>query len=222
MSYAEQKGAQKPGSMVAALALNGSIIAAIMLSPMVVNPPEERSVTNTHFVDPIDPPPPPPVDRSTEETKTLDPIFTPKSPFNPVKNDNPIETTQDPPIGVQPLFDGKGDERIISEPVEVIKPVDPPPAVFKRASRDPRYASNFQPDYPSGLLTRQIEGTATLRVLVGTDGRVREALIVSATHPDFGKAAQRQAMREWRFKPATRGGQPVEDWVTLPVTFVIT
>jgi periplasmic protein TonB len=223
VSYADQKRTQKPGSMVAALAVNGAIIAAIMLSPMVIEKAEEPFRTRgTIITTPLPPPPPPkdPIEKQTAETPSTDPIYVPKTPFDPIVNKNPIQTTQDPPEREQPMFNGKGEETIIPEVRP--KPMDPPPPIFKRASRDPKFAGSFQPQYPSGLLVRQIEGTATLRVLVGTDGRVREALVVSATHPDFGKAAQRQALRAWRFKPATRGGQPVEDWVTLPVTFVIT
>ena len=72
-----------------------------------------------------------------------------------------------------------------------------------------------------GLLQREIEGKVTIRVLVETDGRVRQASVLSATHADFGKAAEWQALNEWRFKPATRDGKPVEDWQTLTVRFDI-
>ena len=50
---------------------------------------------------------------------------------------------------------------------------------------------------------------------------MREAQVVSASHPDFGKAAVKQALKAWRFKPATRGDVAVEDWQTLSVRFTI-
>ena len=45
-----------------------------------------------------------------------------------------------------------------------------------------------------------------LRILVGTDGRVRQVQILNATDPDFARATEKQALKAWRFKPATRDG----------------
>ena len=217
MSYAEQTRPQKPFGMAAAIALNGSIIAAIMLSPMVAGPREGRVITTT--VDVHQPKPPPPVDKINEDPKPLPPVFTPTPPFTPPVIQDPIRTTPDLPIINPGIVDGAGTGDLPGIPPIIQKL---PPPIFKAAVRDPRFARDFQPDYPSSLLRREIEGSATIRVLVGTDGRVRQANVVSATHPEFGQAAVKQALRAWRFKPATRGGQPVEDWVTLPVSFVIT
>ena len=60
--------------------------------------------------------------------------------------------------------------------------------VFKAALRDPRFARDFQPDYPVGKLRLEIEGNATVRVLVGTDGRVLQVQIVKASDDDFARA----------------------------------
>jgi periplasmic protein TonB len=217
MSYADQRRPQKTFSLAAALTVNGSIIAAIMLSPMVVNPEKERTRTTATVVQPEAIPP----DQKIEpklEPRPLPPVYVPPTPFDfPIDRDPPF-TSKDPPVDPGGVMDGKGkDDGLAID----LKPKDPPPAIFKRAVRDSRFAGDFQPNYPSGLLVREIEGSATIRVLVGTDGRVREASVVSATHPEFGKAAIRQALKAWRFKPATRGGEPVEDWVTVPVSFVI-
>lgn len=216
MSYAEQTRPQKPLSMAAAVAINGAIIAAVMLSPMVVNRPKKDPPIVT-FNQELKKPPPP--DQQPKVApRPLPPIDAPPPPFDYKPLDNPPIINKDPPIIDPGIIDGKG----IGDPI--IKPpiVEPPVAIFKHAFRDPKFASAFQPPYPSRMLHAQIEGSATVRVLVGTDGRVRQADVVRATHPDFGTATVRQALKAWRFKPATRGGQPVEDWQTLSVTFVIT
>jgi periplasmic protein TonB len=218
MSYTEQKRPQKTVSLAAALALNGSIIAAIMLSPMVVNPPEDKLRTTATVVAPEKIPPEKKVEPKSEP-RPLPPLFTPPTPFDyKIDKQQPV-TSQDPPPDTSGLKDGKGMDDAPGFDIPQKDP--PPPPIFKRAVRDNRFAGDFQPSYPPGLLVREIEGSATIRVLVGTDGRVREAKVVSATHPDFGKAAVRQALKAWRFKPATRGGEAVEDWLTLPVSFVI-
>jgi protein TonB len=63
------------------------------------------------------------------------------------------------------------------------------------------------------------EGTVLLRVTIGTNGRVEAVEIEeSSGFPRLDQAALK-AIRAWRFAPATRGGQAVASWVTVPVTF---
>jgi periplasmic protein TonB len=219
MSYADNTNRQNPASLIAAIALNGAIIAAVALSPMVGYSPKDDDRTNTFNVPDKTPPPP---DRSIDKSvdpRPFDPIFTPKPLLDYPKPDDGIRTSDDQPIDVAGPTegDGKGGSDGLERQAEELLPL-----IFTKATRDMRFAAAFQPDYPSSLLVREIEGSATIRVLVGTDGRVREAVVVSATHPDFGRAAMRQALKAWRFKPATRGKEAVEDWVTIPITFQIT
>ena len=219
MSYADNTNRQNPVSLIAAIALNGAIIAAVALSPMVGYPPKDDDRTNTFDVPKKTlPPPDRPIDKP-DDPRTFDPIFTPNPFTEHVTHDDDIRTTEDPPIDIAGVVegDGKGGSGGLEQQIEQILP-----PIFTKAKRDMRFAAAFQPDYPSSLLVREVEGSATIRVLVGTDGRVREALVVSATHPDFGRAAMRQALKAWRFKPATRGNEAVEDWVTIPITFQIT
>jgi periplasmic protein TonB len=223
MAYATEEKGKKAAGMGMAIAVNGSIIASIMLSPMIVKPREKLPDTTVVNV-PNKPTiiPDPKVDPKLDQQKTaIEPIFTPKNPFNPPQKDNEVTITEEEtgtPVGTGGTTTvGKGgDEVTIGEDVSVI-----PKPVFVRSKRDPAYASRFQPDYPSGLLVKEIEGDAVIKILIGADGRVREAMVVSASHPDFGKAAVKQALKSWRFIPATRDGQPVEDWQTIPVRFTI-
>lgn len=219
MSYADNSNRQNPVSLVAAIALNGAIIAAVALSPMIGYRPKDDDGTKTFNVPKKTPPPPDRTIDKRDDPRTFDPLFTPKPFIEYVKPDDSIRTTEDQPTDVAGAIegDGKGGAGGLEQQVEAMLP-----PIFIKAKRDMRFAAAFQPAYPPTLLTREIEGSATIRVLVGTDGRVREAIVVSATHPDFGRAALRQALKAWRFKPATRGKEAVEDWVTIPITFEIT
>jgi periplasmic protein TonB len=218
MSFVTQNRRQNPGSMAAAIAVNGAIIAAVMLSPLVVNPPAKPDRTITFTVPQKQPPPPDKIDDRQTEARPLDPIFTPPTPLPFKPKEDPPFTTNDPPENTGGAMDGGGK----GDAVDFVPKVDDPPIpIFRPATRDMRFAREFQPDYPSGLIQREIEGSATIRVLIGADGRVREASVVRASHPDFGKAAVRQALKAWRFKPATRGDAAVEDWQTISITFVI-
>src|SRR3546814_1786436 len=91
--------------------------------------------------------------------------------------------------------------------------LDPPPPPLPpliAAQADPRYAAALQPAYPSAERRANREGNVVIKVLIGTDGRVKRVERVSATSDAFFEATRRQALGHWRFKPATRGGVPPE------------
>ncbi len=216
MSYASESRSSSFTGMSAAVLVNGSIILAVALSPLVVEPRVPGPITIGRNV-PNDPPPPPPADEKTE-AKPLDPIFVPKPIFETIKPSVEEIRTTDREQDTGTVMDGAGGD----DTAEIIRDViKPPVAPFKGATRDPRFARNFQPDYPVGMLQREIEGFVTIRVLIGTDGRVRQAQVISATEPEFARATERQALKAWRFKPAMRGDDAVEDWQTLTVRFDI-
>jgi periplasmic protein TonB len=217
MSYVSEKKRGDPLGMGAAVLVNGSIILAVALSPLVVQPepPGKRIIG-----DPItlQPPPEPDVEKS-KESPELPPIFVPKTKVDTKLPPTPGPTTTEKEADSGTPLDGTGGD---DDATEIVRDLPKPPMpVFKAAFRDPRFARDFQPDYPVGKLRLEIEGSATVRVLVGTDGRVRQVQIVKASDPDFAKVTEKQALRAWRFKPATRDGVPVEDWQTLTVRFDI-
>jgi periplasmic protein TonB len=87
------------------------------------------------------------------------------------------------------------------------------------ASIDPRHPLT-QPPYPSASIRFGEEGTVTVEVRVGTDGRVRESrLRHSSGFPRLDAAALEEARRVWRLKPATVDGEPVETWHAVRVSF---
>ena len=86
---------------------------------------------------------------------------------------------------------------------------------------DPRYAGDFQPLYPAGEQRMGRSGEVTVRVLIGTDGRVKQVEPVSATSDAFLRATTDQAKRRWRFAPGTRDGVAQEAWRVMTVTFVL-
>lgn len=101
-------------------------------------------------------------------------------------------------------------------------PADPPPVpdpVRREAQIDRRYAAAFQPPYPTSEQRAQHEGTVRIRVTIGTDGRVRAVERVSATNDAFWAVAERQALRHWRFRPATVDGRPVESTKIMTLHF---
>jgi periplasmic protein TonB len=205
-------------SLGAAFLINGAIIAGLIYSAPNIIKHVPPVFTGRNI--PLDEPPPP-------EPK-------------PIEKPRVVQkVTQQPPITApDPLVDSKSEAEIATtttipdRPVEITKPVeqgppvvaDPPKPVVPplvSALRDARYADDFQPVYPASELRAQRDGRVSVRVLVGTDGRVKAVEQVSATSAAFFDATRRQALAKWRFKPAMRGGVAEESWMTLSVTFEI-
>jgi protein TonB len=83
----------------------------------------------------------------------------------------------------------------------------------------PGHLYNPKPSYPPESRTAGEQGTVVLRVRVEADGRPGTITLArSSGHPRLDRAAQ-EAVRRWRFKPATRDGQPFVSTVDVPVRF---
>ncbi len=74
-------------------------------------------------------------------------------------------------------------------------------------------------EYPQEALDKRIEGTVYIRALVGSDGFVKEVIVLKGPS-SLHKAAIDAALKT-PFRPATQNGQPVNCWVQLSYRFVI-
>jgi protein TonB len=114
----------------------------------------------------------------------------------------------------------------LPEPEPRLAPAAPPrPSVTEEALPltvpDLRvaYASNPPPNYPRAARRLGLEGRVVLRAeILATGGCGQIAVSRSSGHAVLDDAAL-QAVKGWRFVPATRGGQAVAAWVEVPVTF---
>jgi protein TonB len=75
------------------------------------------------------------------------------------------------------------------------------------------------PDYPPSARRQGIEGTVRVRVLVGPDGRVIQALVVKTSGEDILDAAALKAVVDWIFEPAQLNGEAVRAWASVPIAF---
>ena len=77
------------------------------------------------------------------------------------------------------------------------------------------------PQYPREEQIQKIEGSALIAAVVGENGRVVEAEIVtSAPNAAFGPSAL-EAVLQWRFPKTKRDGKPTRFIVRVPVSFKI-
>jgi protein TonB len=76
------------------------------------------------------------------------------------------------------------------------------------------------PPYPPAAIRAGLEGNLTLEILVGVDGRVRDARVLRSSGMEvLDQAAMEEARRHWRLRPGTRDGLPSEQWYRLKVVF---
>jgi periplasmic protein TonB len=83
------------------------------------------------------------------------------------------------------------------------------PQVIRMTQLDPgMLIHRVEPVYPSLALQIHREGRVELRAIIGTDGTI-QFLQVVAGDPLFEISA-REAVQQWRYRPAMLNGQPVE------------
>lgn len=80
-------------------------------------------------------------------------------------------------------------------------------------------ADNPPPAYPADAKRLGLQGTAVVRVTIGADGRPTALRLVESSGWAALDDAALAAVRGWRFRPATRGGAPVDATIDLPVVF---
>lgn len=204
-----------PGGLTAAIAINAALVAALIFAgPDILPKTGDTGPTITSIpLDPLpEPPPPQPQPHEATANVPIERITAPVSPIALPSPANPVVATGETPVIAGPIV---GND---PTPVAIDPPAPPlPPLVGPQI--DPRYANAFQPTYPPAERRANRDGRVTVRVLVGTDGRVKQIERVSATSDAFWEVTQDRAMRAWRFTPATRGSVPVEAWRTMTLTF---
>ncbi len=106
-----------------------------------------------------------------------------------------------PATTAQPLSDG-------------VYPSVPPggtPPVLERRSR---------PVYPAPAKRAGVEGQVLIRAVVRSNGSVDRAEILKDQPFGLGEAA-RQAVQNWRFRPATYQGRPIDVYYTVSFDFTL-
>lgn len=198
-------GQKSPAAIAATIGIHVAVAGAIVLMPAQTFKIIEKTGILTYPV-PIDPAPPPP---PPEQTPKTDPK---------VDQPDPIVKTGDLPDTKDIIFADRGGSDILRFPPT--DSVDPPHVpIFVGAKPNPRYAEDFQPQYPGAMIRAETEGFVKLRIFISAEGRVISAELIEATDPSFWDATRKQALRYWRFTPATRDGKAVASEQVMTVRF---
>jgi TonB family protein len=101
---------------------------------------------------------------------------------------------------------------------------EPNPAPTGPVVMSPEIAGRYliqrvEPEYPEDARLQRIQGDVVMDAIVAKDGNVREVKLVSGD--SHLAAAAIGAVRQWRFKPYTLNGQPVEFQTRVVVKFAL-
>lgn len=98
---------------------------------------------------------------------------------------------------------------------------EPAPATSEGgAVTAPKKIDGPQPAYPDAARKDGIEGIVVLDCLIGADGQVHDIKVLRPLPEGLTEAAT-EAVRQWRFEPATKDGRPIEARYVLTVRFTL-
>jgi len=120
----------------------------------------------------------------------------------------------------------EAEKQVVAQPLSqtVVKPLfgeeksSEAVAIF---SAVPRYEKNFPPAYPSIARRRGYQGGVMLSVKVLTNGTAGDLIIKKSSGHSILDRAALKAVKQWKFKPASRMGVPIIMWVDVPVRFIL-
>jgi protein TonB len=75
------------------------------------------------------------------------------------------------------------------------------------------------PDYPAELACTGVGGKSVLKVVIGPEGNPTDVSLVTSSGNSQLDDSAAARVREWKFKAATRNGQPVPTTIQVPVSF---
>jgi TonB family protein len=141
--------------------------------------------------------------------------------FRPLRQDVALERARDWDRAIT-LQVGELTETVsVQASRAVTGPVQPEPRLVRVGGniRVPQKVHHVNPTYPVSMQEAAREGKVLIDAVIGIDGAVHAARVLTAqVHPDFAAAAL-DAVREWRFTPTLLNGNAVEVRMTVTVDF---
>jgi TonB family protein len=98
------------------------------------------------------------------------------------------------------------------------RPVNSDAPTVAQSELEPMHVlKTVPPMYPPIARIRRLSGAVVVQVTVGKDGKVRNPQLISG-QPVFRDAAF-DAVKQWKFKPATLNGQPIDQTTQIKMDF---
>jgi periplasmic protein TonB len=218
-------------TMMLSVVAHALIVAAVVIVPLMATGAMPSLPSDAiSFMPAIVPPAPPPLPTPPAPTPTVQPTvpdhYAPIAEPTEIRDELPPPVVGDTAIGGVPTVGtptggfGPG----VRLGLEVGAPVPPPvPAPPQRPVRpggdirEPVKVKNVAPVYPQIAINARIQGRVVIDAVIGTDGVVREARILSGV-PLLNQAAL-DAVKQWRYTPTMLNNVPVQVIMTVTVQF---
>jgi protein TonB len=222
------KGASLPLAIGLHLAIVGAFVGAAVWN---TGEPPEPVIPVTFFA-PAGAPPPPignggpsrPQTRSTSNAHptTVAQTEIPPDPVGPDHDLSPVEDGTTVPGGDEKNQAGSQDgiPGATNEGPGGGAGVDPGAAPVQVAGdvRAPILVWRVEPEYPEAMRRAHMEGVVILEAVITAAGDVTEVRILKSATPLLDRATV-DAVRRWRYKPATLNGRAVSVYLTVTVSF---
>jgi protein TonB len=138
----------------------------------------------------------------------------------PSSTPNATAGNGDPNAVSNVIGDPNGDPNSVSSDTPIAAAAPVPETIFHPGGdvRPPLVLHRVEPAYPHSAVAIRLGGTVVLQCIVDKSGSVRDAQVVTSSHPAFNEPAL-AALRQWRFSPGIFRGKPVETYFELTIRF---
>lgn len=124
-----------------------------------------------------------------------------------------------PPPAVRPVTPEAVRPPPVREERTVAAPVAPKPEPRAPSATEPKRTHYVAPDYPQEALQKKLRGEVQVRITVGSDGKVRDAVVANSSPPGVFDRAALAAVRRWRYQPGEVDGSAVEASLMTSIIF---
>jgi RNA polymerase sigma factor (sigma-70 family) len=84
----------------------------------------------------------------------------------------------------------------------------------------PAAIAQARPTYPVDMRRAGITGNVTVSITIDANGEVSEAVATNSSRSEFEEAAV-EAVKQWKFRPGQKDGQPVATQMDVPIVFAL-
>jgi periplasmic protein TonB len=233
VSSPKSKKTNKPWTVVISMALQVTFLTVLILIPLIYTEALPKASLSTFLSAPPPPPPPPPppaaavVVHVKPQVHLMDAgkLVAPRAIPKDIKI---IKEDAEPDMmgaqgGVPGGVPGGQMGGVIGGVIGGVGGAPPPPKPTQSRIRQggavtaASLINRVQPNYPPLARQTRISGTVRLHAIISKDGTVQQLEVLSG-HPLLVQAAL-DAVRQWRYRPTTLNGEPVEVDTTIDVIF---
>ena len=213
------------------IVLNGSIVAALILIPLIYPEALPKAAMSTLLVAPPPPPPPPPAPVHIQKVvsemlnnQLTAPTKIPKD-IKMVKDDSPPAPAGAGVAGMDGMAGGAagGIGSILggigTGPAPVVKAAAPKKIAVSAGVMSGSKISGSIPPYPPIAKAARIQGTVVLQATISKSGTIENLHVLSG--PPMLQQSAMDAVRTWRYRPYLLNGEPVEVETQINVIFTL-